>query len=189
MVKGALRALVALGRDRDADPMPPQVAPDLGAAVALVTDQALGAPRSPTPAWTLDGAGLHERDEAPLFVALARRQQQDEGLAAPPRSARTWSLVLKPPRLRPSARCACPLLRVGPRRRADGYGCWSHPQKAPTSRAAPPHPPAGGAPPTPSARRLPAPTGRLGRPPFPTAHSARAGRAIGCQSRESTAAR
>jgi len=83
-LKGALRALVALGRDGDTDPVLAQVAPDLAAAVALVGDEALGAPpRPPAPARALDGAGLQERDEDALLVALARRQQQDEGLTAP----------------------------------------------------------------------------------------------------------
>ncbi len=83
-VKGALRALVALGRDGAADAMLAQVAADCTAAVALVADEALGASARPTsPARTLDGSCLQERDEDALLVALTSRQQQGEGLAVP----------------------------------------------------------------------------------------------------------
>jgi hypothetical protein len=51
----------------------------------------------------------------------------------PPPSARTWSFVPNPPRLRPSACSSCPLLRAGHLLRADGlvHGCCQ--RRAPAS--------------------------------------------------------
>jgi hypothetical protein len=85
-------------------------------------------------------------------------------IGLPPRSARTWIFVLNPPRLRPSAWAADPLL---PRRRAGGRVPPRRPQRAASSRVRPPHRPlaAGQSVPVEDTRALPAAEAAVHRPP------------------------
>jgi hypothetical protein len=100
-VEVALRAFVGLGRDDVLDTVPTAVAAHFAAAVAFVADQTLRAPPgSARPARltaprTMSGSNTLCSWRWPAVTSRTR------GL--PPRSARTWSLVLMPPRLWPGA--------------------------------------------------------------------------------------
>ena len=74
-------SLVCPARDRDADAPPPQVRPDLPAAVALVAHDALRPqPRTPPPR-SFDRPLLHQLREGGRLMALTRREDEGYGLA------------------------------------------------------------------------------------------------------------
>ena len=97
--------LVSLARDRNADAPPPQVRPDLPAAVALGADDPLGAQPGTAPAWAFHRALFHELLKGGRCMTLAGRQPEGDGLAgaraadmdlgaepalAPPEGFRRW---------------------------------------------------------------------------------------------------
>jgi hypothetical protein len=72
---------VGLPRDREPDAAPPQVRPDLPAAVALVAHQPLGPPSwTPTP-WPFDRPLLHQLLKGRRLMALAGREHEGYRLA------------------------------------------------------------------------------------------------------------
>src|SRR5919199_4250806 len=72
--------LVGPPRDRDADAPPPQVGPDLAAAIALVAHDALGSqPRPPAP-WAFDRPLFHQLLEGRRLMALPWREHEGDGL-------------------------------------------------------------------------------------------------------------
>jgi hypothetical protein len=72
--------LITLARNRDPDPMPPQVLPDRPATIALIADQPAGASLGASPVRTLDRALRHQWLEHHRFMPLTRRQEPRERL-------------------------------------------------------------------------------------------------------------
>lgn len=96
-------------------------------------------------------------------------------MSLPPPSARRWTLVLKPPWLRPSASASAPLFL--PQRPAGGPAPPCHRQSGGPSRAVRRHPPAAGPPQRAGPRGPLGASARSGLPPSARRHSARANRA------------
>ena len=92
-------------------------------------------------------------------------------------SARTWTLVLNPPRPRPNASASAvvflPQLHVG------GHARWCHPQSAPPNPARSGHPLRLAIEPVSAPRRQPSANGRSGWIPWSTFHTFLAGHAMG----------
>ena len=76
-------SLTFLASNDHADPSSAEVAPDLLAAVALVTCDSIWANPWSSVSPPLDCPSFHQGLEHDLLVALARRQQQHHGLAIP----------------------------------------------------------------------------------------------------------
>jgi hypothetical protein len=74
--------LVLLVGNRDADASPPQIRPQLPAAVALVSHDALWPQPRPSSSWPLDRPLLHQLLKGGRLVALSRRQDKGYWLAA-----------------------------------------------------------------------------------------------------------
>ena len=79
-IKRAGPTLVRLAGNGDADAAPPQVRPNLPAAVALVPDHTLGPQLRPSPSRPLDGPLLHQALKRRRFMALARREHDRQRL-------------------------------------------------------------------------------------------------------------
>jgi hypothetical protein len=80
-IERARAPLVDLTRDRHADAAPPQIRPDLPAAVALVADDTPRTQLGPTASCPLDGALFHQLLKHRRFMALAGRQDNRYRLA------------------------------------------------------------------------------------------------------------
>ncbi len=80
-VERAGAPFILFARDRDADAVPPQIRPDLPAAVALVTDDPLRPQLGAASARPFDRPLLHQLLEGGRLVPLTRRQDEGDRLA------------------------------------------------------------------------------------------------------------
>ena len=172
-VEGPGPAFVDLPRDRAADAAPPAGAADPPAAVALVPRDPARAPLRPTAPGPLDRPRSRSCSNAVASCCWPGVSTRVSGL--PPPSARRWTLVEKPPRLRPSASVSgSPPL---PRPRAGAPGSPSRPRNGPSNRPRRPRRPAVGPRRRPAPRPRPAATAGSGCTPSTRGRTAPAGRA------------
>ena len=80
-IKRPCALLVPFARNRQADTMPAQVAPNRPTAVGLIAHQAPRAAFGPAAPWPFDRALFQQGHQQRGFMPLPRRQEPGEGLA------------------------------------------------------------------------------------------------------------